>query len=108
MVGRPIIRPGKMRLVPLIQASALAERHRWPLWLAVMLGLGAALYFALPSEPDAWTGWAALAAALGLAWAAGRRGGMALALTAALVLGFAAAKARQEQVAAPVLRQEVV
>jgi len=31
--------------------AARGEQHRWPLWLPVMLGMGAALYFALPAEP---------------------------------------------------------
>ena len=29
-----------------------AERDRWPLWLPVALGTGAAAYFALPAEPS--------------------------------------------------------
>jgi len=84
-----------------------AEGDRWPLWLPVALGAGAGLYFALPFEPDAAFGWSALAgAALALAVAA--RAGRAralLALMAALLLGFGAAKLRETQVAAPVLRQ---
>ena len=83
--------------------AAQAERHRWPLWLPVMLGTGAALYFALSVEPPLAVFWAAGAAALVAAIAAAGWGRMLLALLAALLLGFAAAKLRQESVAAPVL-----
>ena len=41
-----------------------SEADRWPLWLPVLLGVGAALYFGLPAEPAAIFGWAALVAAL--------------------------------------------
>jgi competence protein ComEC len=75
------------------------------LWLPVALGAGAALYFALPAEPPHAAGWgaialAALAAALSLGWRAGRA---ALALLAALALGFAVTKLRADAMAAPVL-----
>ena len=81
------------------------DAARWPLWLPVALGLGAALYFALPAEPSAILGWAALALALAAMIAAvfGGPARIPLALLAALVLGFGMAKARQEEVAAPVL-----
>jgi competence protein ComEC len=95
-----------MGLGRFVWSSAVAERHRWPLWLAVLLGAGAGLYFALPWEPPLWAGWAALAVGLGLAMVT-LRGGVAFALAAALALGFAAAKLRQERVAAPVLAQQV-
>jgi competence protein ComEC len=74
-----------------------------------MLGLGAALYFLLPTEPPAWIAWAAALAALaaGVAAAFASRAGMVLALLAALALGFAAAKFREERVAAPVLSHEL-
>lgn len=87
------------------QKAALAERHRWPLWLPVFLGVGCALYFALPVEPSAGLGLAAGGMALLAASAAAlaRRGRMMLALAAALSLGFAAAKFAEERVAAPVL-----
>jgi competence protein ComEC len=85
--------------------AALAERHRWPLWLPVMLGLGAGLYFALPAEPPFYAGLAALfiVLAAGTSAALGGTWRMALTLLAALALGFGAAKLRQEWVAAPVL-----
>jgi len=85
-----------------------SERDRWPLWLPVLLGSGAALYFALPAEPMhsmAWGG-LALAGLLAVASIGLRRGRMALALLAALALGFAAAKLRADAVTAPVLARE--
>jgi len=95
----------RLGLLSKVWNLATAERHRWPLWLAVTLGLGAGLYFALPMEPPGWTGWTAVlvALALGIAAAFAPRAGMVLALLAALALGFAAAKLREEQVAAPFL-----
>ncbi|HWC63527.1 MAG TPA: ComEC/Rec2 family competence protein, partial [Rhizomicrobium sp.] len=83
----------------------LAERHRWPLWLAVMLGAGSGIYFALPSEPPFALGIAAVIAALaaGTAAAFANAYRTALALLAALALGFAVAKFKEEWVAAPVL-----
>jgi competence protein ComEC len=85
--------------------AALAERQRWPLWLPVMLGLGSGIYFALPAEPPLSLGLGALLAAFaaGVLAAFSKHGRMALALLAALALGFAAAKLAQERVAAPVL-----
>ena len=86
--------------------AARGERHRWPLWLPVALGMGAALYFGLPTEPAAIFGWAALAAAF-VAATASIFGPwrIPLALLAALALGFGMAKLREEAVAAPVLSQ---
>jgi competence protein ComEC len=89
-----------------LAGSARGERHRWPLWLPVLLGCGAALYFALDAEPAAWLGWSALAAAFVAAMASVfGRWRIALALLAALAVGFGTAKLRQEAVAAPVLSQ---
>jgi competence protein ComEC len=89
-----------------LAGAARGERHRWPLWLPVLLGVGAALYFGLPAEPAAILGWGALAAAL-VATVVGIFGPwrIPLALLAALALGFGAAKPREEAVAAPVLSQ---
>ena len=87
--------------------AAFAERHRWPLWLPVMLGFGAALYFACWSEPPRWAGWAALLVSFlaGTASALVPKGRMMLALIAALALGFAAAKLKEQSLSAPVLDQ---
>ena len=95
-----------------LRERALAERHRWPLWLPVALGVGTALYFAAPVEPSLLTGW--VMAALFAAMAAGAfvsqklwiRAG--LAFVAALALGFATAKLYEAWVAAPVLQRPVV
>ena len=86
-----------------------AERDRWPLWLPVMLGAGCGLYFALPFEPVPVWGWTALVLGLGLAavaiagWAR-----WPLALVAALLLGFGAAKLNEMRLATPVLDRPVL
>ena len=85
----------------------MAERDRWPLWLAVALGAGSAGYFALPVEPPMVLGWAALVLGLGAA-AARIRWNWRLGLVAALLLGFGLAKLREEAVATPVLDHAVV
>jgi competence protein ComEC len=80
------------------------ERDRWPLWLPVALGAGSGLYFALPFEPAPVWGWAMLALGVGVAvtaiagWAR-----WPLALAAALLLGFGAAKLNEMRLATPVL-----
>jgi competence protein ComEC len=95
-----------------LRERALAERHRWPLWLPVALGVGAALYFAAPTEPSLLMGWAvavlfvAAAAAAFVSQKLWIRAG--LALVAALALGFATAKLQEARVAAPVLTRPMV
>jgi len=88
-------------------SAALAERSRWALWLPVLLGTGAGLYFALPFEPPLWVGGAAMAGGL-LAAAAAFRSPWPLALVAALLIGFGMAKLREAAVATPVLGHPVV
>ena len=92
-----------------LAGDARGERHHWPLWLPVALGMGAALYFGLPTEPPAIAAWAVLAAAL-VAVIASIFGHwrIPLALLAALALGFGMAKLREEAVAAPVLSQATI
>ncbi len=85
----------------------MAERDRWPLWLAVALGAGAAGYFALPAEPPLALGWGALLLGLGAA-AVTIAKQWRLGLVAALLLGFGLAKLREEAVATPVLDHAVV
>ncbi len=86
-----------------------AERDRWPLWLPVFLGTGSALYFALPSEPEPALGWGALAAGLVAAALAIRgRARWPLALSAAVLLGFGAAKQNEMRLATPILDGPVV
>ena len=84
-----------------------AERDRWPLWLPVALGAGAAGYFALPAEPSLLCAIVALAlAAAALALRLALR--WPLALLAALLLGFGLAKLREQAVGTPVLDHAVV
>ncbi len=89
-----------------------AEPDRWPLWLPVGLGIGIAVYFALSVEPGPIWGSAAGLGGVALAlWAARRadapdlRAGLAMA--AAVLIGFAAAKLRTEAVSAPVLARKI-
>jgi competence protein ComEC len=85
------------------------EEGRWPLWLPVALGAGAATYFALPFEPSAALGWAAIAGAVaGAGLAAAGRWRVPLALLAALLLGFGLAKARETRIATPVLDHPII
>jgi competence protein ComEC len=95
----------------IIRDCAGAERARFGLWTPVALAAGAGAYFTLPFEPE--LGWAALAGGFALVLGvlsatsevpAARAG---LALVAALVLGFGAARLRTEMVAAPVLSHRV-
>ncbi len=44
-----------LRPLRLVRDDLLAERERWILWLPVLAGAGAGLYYALPFEPP--TGW---------------------------------------------------
>src|SRR5690606_7453419 len=86
-----------------------AARPRLALWLPVLLGLGIALYFALPVEPPPWLAPAWLLG-LSLLLALTRRvpGAWALALAGLTVaLGFQLAGLRSGQVAAPVLEREI-
>jgi len=88
-------------------SAALAERSRWALWLPVLLGTGAGLYFALPFEPPLWGGGIAMAAGLAAAALAFRRP-WPLALVAALLIGFGMAKLREAAVVTAVLDHPVV
>ncbi|MBA2587782.1 MAG: ComEC/Rec2 family competence protein [Alphaproteobacteria bacterium] len=85
----------------------LAERDRWPLWLAVALGAGAAGYFALPVEPPVVLGWGVLVLGLGAAVVT-VRWHLRLGLVAALLLGFGLAKLREAAVATPLLDHPMV
>ena len=86
-----------------------AERDRWPLWLPVALCVGAGGYFALPSEPSLAMAWIALGLALVVALLAiSDHARWAMALLAALLLGFGLAKLRESAVATSVLDRAVV
>lgn len=83
------------------------QRSRLALWAPVGLGVGAAFYLMLKTEPGhAWgvaAGALALAAMLlAIAFPAARIGGIAI---ACIALGFAAAVLRAQIVAAPILRE---
>ena len=90
-----------------LAGAARADGQRWPLWLPVLLGAGMACYFAAPSEPSILLAARAGLVAVGASLSAFRSDALkpALALIAALALGFAAAKAREEYVTAPVLQR---
>jgi competence protein ComEC len=73
----------------------------------VAFGCGAAAYFALLREPQAWVGFAGIAVAAGLLlaanrWQGARAGAIALVLLACGLGGFSMAKLRTEGVKAPV------
>lgn len=44
------------------------DKARWPLWAPVFLGLGIALYFALPQEPFPWFAYGGLIGAVAVFW----------------------------------------
>jgi competence protein ComEC len=73
----------------------------------VALGLGAALYFVLPREPQSWVAAACAIAVAALLAVAARQGGprgvtMAIVLLACAVGGFGMAKLRTDRVKAPI------
>ena len=91
------------------EAFLAGERQNWPGWLAVALGLGIAVYFALPVEPPLWLGGALTAGCLVLAILF-RRTPLILILLAALVsggIGFGVAQVRSWAVAAPQLQDPI-
>lgn len=90
-----------------LAAQAARQADRWTLWTPVAFGLGAALYFALPREPQAWVGLLCVAAAAALLVVAARHGAgrgvtAAVVLLACAVGGLGAAKLRTESVKAPI------
>ena len=90
-----------------LAAQGARQAPRWTLWTPVALGVGAAVYFALPREPEAWVALALLAmvAVLFLAaarWSSSRGATVALVLLGCALGGFAAARLRTEAVRAPV------
>lgn len=102
------LRPAVWRSWPEAAQKALAaESDRLVLWLPVALGTGIAIYFALSFEPSSRLALPFLVAGLlvgivafSSAHAAARLG---LGIVAALTIGFATAKLRTDDVAAPVL-----
>ncbi len=86
-----------------------SERERWLIWFPVLIGLGVALYFSLPTEPPLSWGIASLAVTIPVAAAARRRAGLArcAAALALVACGFLAAEIRTIRVTAPVLHGEL-
>jgi competence protein ComEC len=81
------------------------------LWTPVFFGVGAAVYFVLPREPEGWVALvgAAIAATLLLVagrWSRGRGMTAALVLLACAIGGFSIAKLRTEGVRAPIAPAE--
>lgn len=102
--------PGRFaRALAWLGGCLAAERPRWVLWVPVGVGLGVALYFALPVEPPGWAGAAAAGACLALVRPVWRWSGAVLALLALLsvAVGFSAAQLRTALVEAPMLQREI-
>ena len=99
-------RPG---LSARLRATFDAEQEQWFLWVPVMLGIGIALYFALPVEPALWVPALVLAVAFGVHLAARGRGyaGLVTAALLAVALGAALGTVRTATVAAPVLTRQI-
>ncbi|MFI4964636.1 MAG: ComEC/Rec2 family competence protein [Caulobacterales bacterium] len=92
--------------------QAEQQADRWSLWAPVAFGGGAALYFALRREPQAWVGvaGAAVAAAALLAasrWSRSRGLTAAIVLLACTLGGFSMAKLRTVGATAPVAGADV-
>src|SRR6185437_12937163 len=91
--------------------QAARQGQRWTLWTPVAFGCGAAAYFALLREPQAWVGLAGVAVAT-LLLVATARWSASRALTASAVIlacalgGFSMAKLRTEGAKAPVAGQD--
>jgi competence protein ComEC len=92
-----------------LAAQLSAERERWVLWLPVAFGVGTAVYFRLPREPDAVLGPLGVVAALAAGYALRRRAWAQIAAVAlgAAALGFALAQWHGARAEAPVLDQRL-
>jgi len=106
--GAPVRR--SLPVLRSIDAWLAAQGTRLGLWLPVMLGVGIAVYFALPIQPGWWWSVAALVMALAVR-ATVRSAGLSIrALAVALVaasIGFAAAELQTARVEAPQLDRPV-
>lgn len=92
-----------------VSAQAAVNASRWRLWVPVALGLGAAIYLALPAEPDRLLilGIAVTAMAASLAarrWLAPSLAAAVL-LAALVPVGMAVAKLRTDAVSAPIVAE---
>ncbi|MBX9926706.1 MAG: ComEC family competence protein [Hyphomicrobiaceae bacterium] len=85
------------------------ERHRWFLWIPILVGVGIGAYFALPFEPSLALAGGLLLAAIAVAWLV-RDGTIGYAATRAIlavVIGFAVATIRTDWVAAPIIERSI-
>jgi competence protein ComEC len=90
-------------------ALVAAERDQWLLWAPVGLGVGVAIYFALPEEPPLWFGPALALCGTLLSFLCRRHTGLVAAAAGVtlIALGFGAASLRTALVAAPILERDV-
>jgi competence protein ComEC len=99
--GSPVKGVGGWRLQGLGEAWRL-EVSRLMVWSPLLLVLGIWTYFSLQREPPVWMAWPLLIASLFLVlWPRVPRGAKLIAI---VMLGFAAAHARAQWVATPLLR----
>ncbi len=106
-ITRSLKAPSPRALWTNFKIEALAQVDHWPLWLPVVFGCGASIYFALPREPTAWLAWLCLCFATGLiafrhSFFVLRWQLALLALLSLGMLGFSAAKLRTESVRAAI------
>lgn len=104
-------RPSPARAGAWLGEQVARQAERWTLWTPVAFGCGAALYFALLREPQAWVGvtGVAVAGALLLAanrWSVTRAVTVVAVLVACALGGFAMAKLRTEGARAPIAGAE--
>jgi competence protein ComEC len=105
------------RLVSAVHQGLLeitSERDRWILWAPVLVGLGVAFYFSLPSEPPAWVGPVLAAGAAVCATASRAAGGdrwvwlwPTAAGVFAVAIGFAAAQIKAAAVGTEMLSERL-
>jgi competence protein ComEC len=90
-------------------ALVAAERDQWLLWAPVGLGVGVAVYFALPEEPPLWFGPALALCGTLLSLLCRRHTSLVAAAAGVtlIALGFGAASLRTALVAAPILERDV-
>lgn len=105
-------------LLQLVQGLCAGQRENLLMGISIFLGVGAALYFGLKTEPSAWTVGGGCAGCIALFLALYRRysrypesvvGFLALVVAAGLLfmaIGFTAAKIKTDWVKAPMLARE--
>ena len=73
------------KVIAYLKYNFTAEQSRWLVWIPFLLGVGIALYFALPFEPNYWWSLGALEATLLLFYAL-RHKGVTILFTAILLV----------------------